>query len=309
MLNKGNGRRFHRVDMPARYFITPSSPIRDREIYATGTNYFPKNTIKLIETKKNLILQSVQKIQTSDHLLKAIFSEMIEVIEFFGNCLKAITNGKSPKSDLNYWIQVKSRQEGFKQVAPLEKTSPKTFNYIKAIEQKYLIYFNRMIESIERSTPSHFFVQGKLPSAFKLDELLVNFQNPKLQKIPLIQALLHVSEFMESYLAVYQRINDDNYLKQFPKEWPFEAANISAGGIAVVMSKGFALYSRVDAYLYFEAENKLLSFDGTIVGFRSAEDYQERIAINFEFPNGHHQKFLQQEIQKHEIEECMDLPL
>ena len=32
MLNKGNGRRFHRVDMPVRYFITPSSPIKDREI-------------------------------------------------------------------------------------------------------------------------------------------------------------------------------------------------------------------------------------------------------------------------------------
>ncbi len=309
MLNRGNGRRFHRVNMPVRYFICPSSPIRDREIYATGNNYFPENTLKLIETKKNLILQSVQKIQTSDHLLKAIFTEMIETIEFFGDCLKAITNGKSPKSDLNYWIQIKSRQEGFKQVAPLEKTSPKTFGYIKAIEQKYLTYFNRMIESIEKSSPSHFFVQGRLPSGFKMDEFLVTFQNPKLQKIPLIQTLLHVSEFMETYLAVYQRINDDNYLKQFPKEWPFKEANVSAGGLAVFMSKGFTLYSKVDAYLYFEAENKLLSFDGTVVGFRSAQNYQERIAINFEFPSGHDQKFLQQEIQKHEVEECMDLPL
>ena len=309
MLNKGNGRRFHRVDMPVRYFICPSSPIRDREIYATGTNYFPENTLKLIETKKNLILQSVQKIQTGDHLLKTMFTEMIEVIEFFGDCLKAITNGKSPKSDLNYWVQLKSRQEGFKQAAPLEKTSPKTFSYIKTIEQKYLTYFNRMVESIEQSTPSHFFVQGGLPTGFKIDELLLTFRNPKLQKIPLIQTLLHVSEFMETYLAVYQRINDDNYLKQFPKEWDFKEANVSAGGLAVFMSKGFKLYSKVDAFLYFETENKLLSFDGTVVGFRSAQDYQERIAINFEFPNGHDQKFLQQEIQKHEVEECMDLPL
>jgi len=309
MLNKGNGRRFHRVNMPARYFIIPSSPIRDREIYATGTNYFPENTLKLIETKKNLILQSVQKIQTSDHLLKAIFTEIIDEIEFFGNCLKAITDGKSPKSDLTYWIQLKDRQKGFKQATPLESTSPKTFSYIKAIEQKYLTYLDSMVESIEHSTPFHFFVQGRLPSGFKIDELLVTFRNPKLQKIPLIQALLHVSEFMETYLAVYQRINDDNYLKQFPREWSFKEANVSAGGLAVFMSKGFKLYSKVDAYLYFEAENKLLSFDGTIVGFRSVQNYQERIAINFEFPSGHDQKFLQQEIQKHEVEECMDLPL
>ncbi len=31
----------------------------------------------------------------------------------------------------------------------------------------------------------------------------------------------------------------------------------------------------------------------------------ERIAINFEFPNGNDQNFLQQEIQKQEVKECM----
>jgi len=309
MLNKGNGRRFHRVDMPIRYFITPSSPIRDREIYATGANYFPESTLKLIETKKNLILHSIQKIQTNDLALKTIFTEMMEGLEFFGNCLKDITNGKSPKSDLNYWIQLKESQKGFKHIAPLEKTSPKTFHYIKMIEQKYLTYLEYLVESIENSSPSHFFIRGRLPSGFKIDELLLTFENPKLKKVPLIQSFLHLMEFMETYLTVFQRINDDNYLKQFPKEWPIKESNVSAGGLAVFMSKGFRLYSKVDAFLYFEAENKLLSFDGTVVGFRTVKNYQERIAINFEFPSGHDQMFLQQEIQKHEVEECMDLPL
>lgn len=309
MLNKGNGRRFHRVDMPIRYFITPSSPIRDREIYATGANYFPESTLKLIETKKNLILHSIQKIQTNDLALKIIFTEIIESIDFFGNCLKDITNGKSPKSDLNYWIQLKESQKGFKHFASLEKTSPKTFQYLKSIEQKYLTYLEYLIESIEKSDPSHFFIRGRLPTGFKIDELLLTFQNPKLKKIPLIQSFLHLTEFMETYLKVFQRINDDNYLKQFPKEWPIKESNVSAGGLAVFMSKGFRLYTKVDAFLYFEPENKLLSFDGTVVGFRSVKNFQERIAINFEFPSGHDQMFLQQEIQKHEVEECMDLPL
>jgi len=309
MLNKGNGRRFHRVDMPIRYFITPSSPIRDRDIYATGTNYFPKSTLKLIETKKKLILQSIQKIQTNDLLLKTVLIEMIESIEFFGGCLKAITHGTNPKLDLTYWIKLKDRQNGFKQADSLAESSPKTFNHIKIIEQKYLTYLNSLIESIEKSSSSHFFVQGRLPAGFKIDELLALLRDPKLKKVPLIQALLHISEFMETYLSVYQRINDDNYLKQFPKEWPFQEANVSAGGLAVFMSKGFTLYSRVDVYLYFEAENKLLFFDGTVVGFRTVHNYQERIGINFEFPRGHDQKFLQQEIQKHEVEECMSIPL
>ncbi len=309
MLNKGNGRRFHRVDMPIRYFITPSSPIRDREIYATGANYFPESTLKLIETKKNLILIAIEKTQTSDPLLKTIFIEMIEGVEFFGNCLKDISNGKSPKSDLTYWVQLKERQKGFKQAAPLKASSPKTFSYIKMIEQKYLTYLEYLIESIEHSTPSHFFIRERLPTGFKIDEFLLTFENPKLQKIPLIQALLHFTTFMETYLAVYQRINDDNYLKQFPKEWPIKVSNVSAGGVAVFMSKGFRLYTKVDAFLYFEAENKLLSFNGTIVGFRTVQEFQERIAINFEFPSGHDQSFLQQEIQKHEVEECMDIVL
>jgi len=40
---KGNSRRFHRIDMPIKFFIVPSSPIKDREIYATGANYFPSS--------------------------------------------------------------------------------------------------------------------------------------------------------------------------------------------------------------------------------------------------------------------------
>ena len=235
--------------------------------------------------------------------------EMIHFFEFFGTCLKSITEGRNPKSNLTYWIQVKERQTGFKEASPLEQTSPKTFGYIKMIEQKYLTHLNSLIQSIESSTASHFFVTGRLPTGFKIDELLVTFQKPALQQVPLVQALLHVTEFMDTYLSVYARINDDNYLKQFPKEWPYEEANVSAGGLAVFMNKGFKLYSKVDVYLYFEADNKLLSFDGTIVGFRTVKDYQERIAINFEFPRGHDQTYLQQEIQKHEIEECMDIPL
>ena len=308
MLNKGNGRRFHRVDMPIRYFIVPSSPIRDREIYATGTNYFPKSTLKLIEAKKALTIQATNKIQANEQLVKNIFEEIIECIDFFGNCLKDITIGKNPKLDLNYWIKIKDHQKGFKHAQFLEETSPKTFNYIKVIEEKYLTFLNALAKSIENSSPTHFYVAARLPICFKVEEALVIFQSPKLKKVPLIQALLNLIKFMESYLDVYRRITDDNYLKQFPKEWPYKQSNVSLGGLAVFMNKGFQLYSKIDVLLYFESNNKLISFNGTVVGFRTIKD-QERIAINFEFPNGHDQKFLQQEIQKHEVEECMHIPL
>lgn len=296
--------------MPVRYFIMPSSPIKDREIYATGVEYFPPKILNLIETKKNLTFASIDKIQAHDQLLIALFAEMVEFIEFFGECAKRISQGKSPKSNLDYWVKIKDHQKGFKHAAALKKTSPKTYRYIQMIEEKFLSFFNSMIESINTSTPSHFTVKGRLPSGFKIDETLVTFQSPEYNNIPLIQALLHLTEFLEAYLDVYRRMNDDNYLKQFPEEWAPKEVNISAGGLAVFMSTRFRLYAKVDVYLYFEAQNQILFFEGSVVNNRSEDkNPQERIAINFEFPDGYDQHFLQQEIQKHEVKECMNIAL
>jgi FKBP-type peptidyl-prolyl cis-trans isomerase 2 len=87
-------------------------------------------------------------------------------------------------------------------------------------------------------------------------------------------------------------------------------ANVSASGIAVQISKSFTMYSRVDVNLYFEQANKVLSFNGSVVDTRTdTENEVERVAINYEFPDGNHQNFIQQEIQKQEVKECMDLAL
>ena len=307
---KGNARRFHRINMPLRYFIVPRSPIRDREIYATGADYFPASLLSKIEGSKHFTLQSVDRIQEQNALLTEIFNEIILYIEFFGDCARSISHGQNPRQDPGYWMRVKEHQQGFKQAIRIQASSPKTFQYLQMIEDKYLAFLNRMVESIDQSTPSHFYVSGHLPVGFKVDEMISIFQAPKFQKIPLIQAILNLSKFMDAYLEIYRQINDDNYLKQFPQEWPLKDSNVSASGLAVHMDKRYDLYSRVDVFLYFEAQDRVLPFEGSVVDIRTDERKQmERIAINFEFPSGRDQNFLQHEIQKQEIKECMKIIL
>lgn len=307
---KGNARRFHRIDMPIRYFIVPRSPIVDREIYATGADYFPASLVSQIEARKDFTIQAVSRIQEKNALLTEIVEEIIQFIEFFGDCARSISQGQNPRKDPSYWMRVKEHQQGFKQAIRIQASSPKTFQYFQMIEEKYLAYLNRIVESIDQSTPVHFYVSGHLPVGFKIDEIISTFQAPKFEKIPLVQAILNLSNFMDAYLEIYHHINDDNYLKQFPLEWPLREANTSASGLAVYMAKRYDLYSKVDVFLYFEEQDRVLPFEGTVVNIRTDEQKQmERIAINFEFPDGKDQDCLQQEIQKREVKECMKIIL
>lgn len=307
---KGNSRRFYRINMPVRFFIVPASPIKDREIYATGANYFPETFHAKVAGQKMEVIHWANRIQEHADLLLPVFEEMMEFIQFFGRCALSISEGVSPKSDMSYWVEVKDRLRGFKLAQSLHAKSPKTFQYIKMIEEKYIAFLNRLVESIDKSTPTKFWVQGHLPMGFKIDEMISLFDAPKFAKIPLIQTLRHISKYMDSYLETYRLINDDNFLRQFPADWKLQTANLSASGIAVNMGKRFAQYEQVDVLLYFKEDNKIIQFDGRVVDIRSEQStYTERVAINFEFPNGDAQDYLQLQIQKQEIKECMNIEL
>lgn len=303
---KGNARRFHRVDMPIRYFIIPSSPLEEREIFATGANYFPNGTTKKLHDLKAATLSSLERIQDQKEVIGEIVTEIIQHVEFYGDCLRNISNGIHPKKDPNYWLQINSKKQGFVAINKIKESSPKTFTYFKMIEEKYLVFFERLLKSIQLSDKDNFEVDGHLPYGFKIDETMTLFSQPKFSRIPLVQTIVHVAEFLDGYLEVHRQINDDNYLQHFPKEWPLRKSNISASGLAVLMPKLFNVYSRVNVFLYFEEDDKHIFFEGVVVDIREIEDdYLERIAVNFEFPNGNDQNYIQQQIQKQEVKECM----
>ncbi|WP_373017500.1 PilZ domain-containing protein [Thiomicrorhabdus sp.] len=296
--------------MPVRHYIVPSSPINDRQIYATGADYFPTSFQNKVAVEKFSAQSWVKRVQEHSAIIQQIFNEIFEYIDFFGKCAHSIAEGRNPRLSSEYWSRVNHHMEGFQSARMIEPSSPKTYQYIKMIEEKYLTFLRNMVWSLENSTPSDFAVQGHLPTGFQLDEMIGAFQSPKLQKIPLVQSLLHTAAYLDSYLEGYRQIHEDNYLKNFPKEWKASMANISASGIAVNLGKRFPLYSHVDVYLYFPVDDRVLKFNGSIVDIRTDEKkHQERIAINFEFPDGNLQDYLQIQIQKQEVKECMDIVL
>lgn len=307
---KGNARRYHRVDLPLRYFILPSSPLEKREIYATGANYFPSVIEKKISQCKNRALRSLDKLTDQKELISEIVNLIITDIEFYGRQLELISHGQHPKKDPNYVMQIKSKLKGLEGIIKIKENSPKTFMYLAMIETKYLAFLNILATSIQKSNKDLFYAKDELPFGFKLDETIRVFKQEKYAKIPLVQTILHLAELLQSYVDVHQQIHDDNSLVNIPQSWPLKTSNLSASGVAVLIPKLFDVYSRVDVRFYFEHADKLIHFEGIVVDIRDAKDeFAERIAVNFEFPKGSDQRFIQQEIQKEEVRECMKFDL
>lgn len=296
--------------MSIRSFIVPSSPIRDREIYATGANYLPSVVIDKIKSQRLRVFNAVSKVQEQKELVNEITKQIVLALEVFGKCCEKISSGASPKLDLPLWRQVNIVSKGFASIKKLQSASPKTHQYLSLLEDKFIKHFYYLIYSIENSTPNQFQVKGHLPKGFAIDKLLKSFEDPKYEKIPLVQTILNLGVLMNTYLEVYELINEDNYARQFPEEWAIKSANVSASGIAIHLGKRFELYTKLDVLIYIESLNKILEFEGSVVDIRdNADQGTERVAINFEFPDSKNQTLLQQEIQKQEVKECMKFAL
>lgn len=310
-LSSRNVRRFFRINMPMHYFVTPTSAILDREIFATGSIYYPPSTRTILQQQKQNIIDSMARIQEYKDELMQIFSEMIEHADFFGQCAHMMTQGINPKNTKNYWNTLKSHQRGFVKIQLLKTEAPKTYQYLKTIENKYLFYLNHMIESLENSNSEHFYAPGLLPKDFKIDELAKAFADEKYQTIPLAQTILHTAEFIETHSHIFREIYDEHNILQHPDTWPEETVNVSASGLAIVTRKSFKMHERVTIRFYFSHHERILVFTGVVVNIQPTTNDQgeaaERIAMNFEFPNGKDQAYLQTQIQKYEIDQCRNI--
>jgi len=307
---KGNARRFFRIDMPARIFITPASALKDTEIYANGSNYFPKALRKRLTEQKEQVWYWVDRIQDKQEAIKALFNEIVGHIEFFADAMEMMTQGLNPKKHAQYWLRMQKDIHGFEMLEGLKNEAPKTHAFLQQIENKFLVFFKSMFHTVSHSDSAHFEANPHLPESTALDTLLARFEDPKYQTVPLVQAIYHLGQFMNLHLETYRLLNDDQIRRHQPDQWPLKTVNISASGVAVALQQSYKVFEKVEVFLYFEAYQTRLRFDGSVVNTRSLpENGVERVAINFELPDGDDQDTLQNVIQEFEIDECMDLVL
>lgn len=301
-----NVRRFFRINMPLRSYVTPRSPIIDRDILATGANYYPESIVTHINDKKVMVNRALNKVQESKEAVMAIFSEILDHLEFYEECLVELSRGYNPKKDTGKLFKINSHLEGLQKINLLKQSSPKTFNYLKLIEEKYIYFLQRLDEVLNHSTPDSFFAPNPIPVGFKLDEFCEKLTDPKFDSIPLLQAIVQTSKLLNLYTEMFRNMHDDHSQRQHPEAWNLHVVNVSASGLAVNLRKGLKLNERLDVLIYFKDDDKLLFFEGIVVNIQSNEEsYFERVAVNFEFPNGRDQTYLIARIQKHELNECM----
>ncbi|SFR53624.1 PilZ domain-containing protein [Thiomicrospira sp. ALE5] len=287
--------------------MTPKSPITDRDILATGANYIPTSVQTHIHQQKTRVNISLNQLSENSDLVKKIFAEIQEHLDFFEHCLVELTKGYNAKKDPNTIFKLNAYFEGMTLIKTIKESAPKTYTYIKLIETKYLYFLQRLDEVMSQSSSDTFYSPEPLPMGFKIDELCEKINAPKFENIPLMQAILHTSVLLNIYTDIFRQLHEDHIQRQHPEDWRFDTVNVSASGVALNLKKGLRVGEALDVLIYFKDEDKLLNFDGTVVSIQSqTETFYERVAINLEFFNGINHTFLLAQIQKYELQECFN---
>ncbi len=301
-----NARRFFRVDMPMHILVTSSVPLPNAEIYAIGIDYFTPKISALIEKQLSDTNSWADKIQEQKEILQPLSEEIIESIQILGQGTKRLSNGENPKKDISFWLLVEKKKLGFENLNDLKKIAPKTYAYFKLIEDKFLYYLNCFIENVTDSNLEIFADNSNLSQQeFKIDKLIKGFSNPNYDKIPLVQSIIALSNLMDTHLSIFRELNNDFSIRKRPQNWPLEKVNISASGVSLSMAKRFRNKGRLNIFIYFPDDKKILKFDGSIANiFNIDSPTKEKTAINFDFPDGKSQQILVFKIQEYELKRC-----
>jgi len=308
--NKGNSRRFHRVNLPVQCFITPKEPIYQRQIFALGIDYYPASTQHRIKKQKIELENRLAHLPSENKkIVQQVFYAIEHYFEIFLDAVIYASQGKDPRQQSIHWHSLVKTTQGIQEIEGLSTNSPKTYQYLKQITKKFSTFVAILVNSIERSNINHFSAPQPLPELdFKIDQLCKTLNQPQYHRVALAQSIIHLNHLMDLYIEVFANFYNDHFLKDYPRLWPMRDVNVSIGGIALKSPKSFELFSRVSVHLYFENQDIVLNFDGSVVKVDKERD-SERIAINFELPESSLQDELQQLIYQHEVEETLAIKL
>jgi hypothetical protein len=308
---KGESRRFQRIDLPLKLFITPKNPIQYMNILALGIDYFPPIVIKQLNHEQRQIDQWLPQIQEQPEAMQAVFKQLLASADFFGRWTQELAKGRVPNRDKDSWIRLHAHAKGIAHLLTPLKTTPKTCQYLSLMDQKLKTYYLHMKQVVEQSTPTQFHCDRLLSATdFDIDKVMSTFRSDKYAHSPLVQALLHLYDYLEITLSGYDELNLDMHSRKNPKTWPLQTANISAGGVAVYRKKRFPQGEKHLANVFFAQQKKLVQLPTYLArSFSMQQQNTECNAFNFDFPSGQDQHLIQHEIERFEILDSMNVAL
>ncbi|MBN2605834.1 MAG: PilZ domain-containing protein [Thiotrichales bacterium] len=302
----GDARRFPRIEMPVQIYISPVKPIRDKDIFGLGIDYFPPSVEKKIQKTKLDLWHWIKHIQEQRDILEPVFIEVVDLIDTFGEVIKGVCIGKNPAANPNTLLTLRHLQNGFLGINTLREPAPKTFQYFDSMNQKFLIYAENLVQSLQKSTPTQFALNTNFQTEFDIDKTIANFEKPKFKQVPLAQSLYYLAQYINLHLEAYSHFLKDLQPVKMPKQWEKEHASVSACGIAIHVPKRFPLNSKVETNFYFSETDEVLKLKATIVRCNSLpKEQSECNALDFDFPTSSDQSLIQRQLEQFQITRCL----
>ncbi|WP_029407458.1 hypothetical protein [Thiomicrorhabdus sp. Milos-T2] len=300
---KNNFRRFRRMDMAVKLFVTPADPIKDKELFALGIDYFPNTVQKKIARNQKQLLSWVNHIQEQKEILEPVFLQVVDAAQLLGEVVKSISKGHNPLLDEQMTQQIMLNLKSVGRIASLEEPAPKTFQYFYEIEKKLTHFFRLLLLSLHKSSSNQYHSFDISQPDFKIDGMTQRFTQPSFQKIPLVQAIYFMSELVSTYCDIFQEMNSDYYLREHPEAWKERDVTISAGGFSTMFPKRFLPGRPLTSYIYFAEQARTIKVKTQFA--RAESNSTEMLELNafyFEFPDQQDQKFLELEIERLQID-------
>ena len=305
---RGNQRRFHRLDMPIKLLVLPKDRPRGKPIFHWGIDYFPPSVEVEIRTCRQLLKEHISQIQAHQDLMQALFFEAMAQIEFFGELTRMIAFGEHPLCQAQNLHKFKSFFQGFDCLQTIFEPAPRTYELFKEIEDKNKQMLQAVYRVLHQASSSK--ITTCLPSDFKIDQSMMSLQandSKNDQYVPLREALIKLVDYQNLYYRAWQEMMLDLQWERPPKQWQEQVVNVSTGGVALKVPKRFPPLSHVNLKLYFPRIG-VLEFEGSVVMQKSMpNEGKERIAINFEFPTQAQQIALRTEMELFELQSAVEV--
>ena len=297
----GIGRRFNRLEFRTRILMVPAAKADLFDLFTTQTIYYSDHVHAQGHALQEQIEQALGQIDRFHDQLSQLTHEFFEAIAFFAQANEALSRGINPLNDALFTLRLNQFREYTQELTEFEQQSPRTYQYITALYQKYFYYLDTLIEILRRSNRAYLVIpnNNQWPE-FETDQHYQTFQ--KAPQNALIRLLSRMIELLGLHTQILRDITLDASPRVSPKHWFHACINLSEGGLAVALQKTFQLHDSVDIFCLLPHTRQQIRLKGHIVRIEQApQPYHDLIAVDFGFPGETVQRTLRHEIQTQEL--------